>query len=54
MKIYMVMPPQFKTGGTELGHQFVKCCNDLGIEAVVAYSNVQGGGRPLMKLLQNM
>lgn len=46
--IYMIMPAYFKTGGTELGHQFVNACVKLGYEAKVAYVNSPndgGGGR---------
>lgn len=36
-KIYMVCPAYYKTGGTELAHQFVYEANKLNLNAIVAY-----------------
>lgn len=40
-KIYVVCPPNVKTGGTELLHQLVKTLNDIGLEAYIVYTGVQ-------------
>ena len=36
-KIYVVCPPGYKTGGTELAHQLVKELNNIGREAMITY-----------------
>lgn len=36
-KVYVVCPPYYKTGGTELAHQLVKELNDIGRQAMITY-----------------
>ena len=36
-KIYIVCPPYYKTGGTELAHQLVKELNNIGRKAMITY-----------------
>ena len=38
--IYVICPYYFKTGGTELAHQLVKCLNDKGKRSMIAYYGI--------------
>ena len=47
IKVYMVLPAFSKSGGPELGHQFVYLCNKNGISATVAYFNYDKYENPI-------